>query len=187
MEFPDIWSMLTGCASLLSLFISVGKKFAAWRKYTIPVAAGLGGFAVGRISPTLSLSINHLLSDPKAAGFILIFFIIITVITIVAYALMRHGETMLAYFVFVFSITSVPAVIMPLYTNMYSSIPPGDYLKLAQLKISANEYEDAIKYLELAKDNTKDNDLRKAIKEKINFITRKRTEELSGKSNGMSQ
>lgn len=172
MQIPDIWSLLTGIASLISLFLSAGERFASWRKYSLPVATALGGFAIGRISLTLSSGMDHLFADPKAAGFILLIFMIIAALTLVAYLLMRHGQIILAYFVFGMGMISVPTSIMPMYSKMVDAVPPGDLVKLAQIKVTAGEYEQAIKYLESAKDTTKNDVLKTELQKQIDTLTR---------------
>jgi hypothetical protein len=64
-------------------------------------------------------------------------------------------------------LTSVPAAIMPMYTRAVVSIPAGDYIKLAQVKASAGEFEQAINYLECARDRSNNDQLKKQLKEKI--------------------
>lgn len=171
MHIPDIWSLLTGIASLISLFLSAGERFANWRKYTLPVAATLGGFAIGRISPSLSSGMDQLFGDPKVAGFILLFFMIIAAMILVACLLMRYGEIRLAYLVFIMGMISVPMGIMPMYSKILeAAIPPGDLIKLAQIKVSSGEYEQAAKYLESARDQTKNDILKKELQTQIDAI-----------------
>jgi hypothetical protein len=84
MQFPDLWSLLTGIASIISLFLSAGERFASWRKYTLPGAAAFGGFAIGRISPALSSGIDQIAANPIAIGFVIVFFLIVSAITYIA-------------------------------------------------------------------------------------------------------
>jgi hypothetical protein len=46
---PDLWSLVTGAASIVSLLISLADKFSTWRKYAIPLARALAGFTLGRL------------------------------------------------------------------------------------------------------------------------------------------
>lgn len=172
MQIPDIWSLVTGLASIISLFLSMGDRFASWRKYTVPAAATLGGFAIGRISPSLSSGMDQLFGDPRAAGFILLLFLILATLTLVAYFLMRHGQVWYAYLVFMMGMISVPTSIMPMYSKVIDTIPPGDLIKLAQIKVTAGEYEQAIKYLESAKDTTKNDVLRKELTGQIDTLSK---------------
>ena len=180
MNTPDLWSIVTGSASLISLFLSFGEKFSNWRKFTVPAAAGFGGFAVGRISPAILTGIDQLFKDPRNVGFILVFFLILSAVILVAYALMKRGETGLAYMVFIMGMISVPTSIMPMYTKTFETVPAGDYVKLAQLKISAEEYDDAVRYLELAKEKTENKELRTQLGKKIEEILRKEAVSISG-------
>lgn len=170
MQIPDIWSLLTGSASIISLFLSAGEKFAVWRKYTIPAAAALGGFAVGRLSPSLSSGVSQLFGDPAATGFILLFFLIVSAITFVAFLLMKNGQVGLAYFVFLLGLVSIPTAILPMYSKTIDTIPAGDHIKLAQVKAQAKEYEQATKYLESARDKTRSSELKKEIEEQIKIL-----------------
>ena len=172
MQIPDIWSLLTGIASLISLFLSAGERFAAWRKYSLPAATALGGFAIGRISPSLSSGMDHLFADPKTSGFILLIFMILAALTFVAYLLMRHGQVALAYFIFALGMISVPTTIIPMYSKMSELVPPGDLVKLAQIKVTSGEYEQAIKYLESAKDKTKNDVLKTELQKQIDVLTK---------------
>lgn len=179
MHIPDIWSFVTGTAGLISLFLSLGDKFSNWRKYTIPAAAGLSGFAAGRLSPALLTGVDQLLTDSRAVGFILIFFTILFAIILVSYALMKRGEIWLAYLVFIMGLLSVPTSIIPMYTRAIETVPAGDYVKLAQLKIEVKEYDDAVHYLELAKENTNNEELRKRLEEEIKATLKKEVRSLS--------
>jgi len=170
MNIPDIWSLLTGIASVISFFLTVGDRFASWRKYTVPAAAAFGGFAIGRISPSLSSGMDQLFGDPKAAGFILLLFMIIAAVTLAAFLLMRHGQTWLAYLVFMIGMISVPSGIMSSYSKIVDTVPAGDLVKLAQIKASAGEYEQAVKYLESAKDKTKSEGFKKELQNQIDVL-----------------
>jgi hypothetical protein len=183
MNIPDIWSIVTGTASLISLFFSLGDKFADWRKYTIPAAAGLGGFAAGRMSPALLTGINQLFTDPRTIGFILIFFLILSALILIAYALMKRGETSLAYIVFMMGMLSLPTSIIPMYTKTFETIPTGDYVKLAQIKIESEEYAAAVHYLEIAKENTKNKEFQKQLEKKIEDLLAEEAGSLSNNSN----
>ena len=176
MQIPDIWSLLTGIASFVSLFLSVGNKFASWRKYTLPGAAALGGFAFGRISPSLSSGTSQLFKDPSSTGIILLIFLIFAVITFVAYLLIRQKQDMLAYCLVLLGMFSVPSTIIPLYSKAVDPVLAGDYVKLAQLKVTAEEYEQAIKYLELARDRADSEELKDTLKSQIITLEKKAVE-----------
>jgi hypothetical protein len=167
MHIPDIWSLVTGIASIISLFLSAGETFASWRKYTVPVAATLGGFALGRISPFISSGMGQLFMDPRSAGFLFLIFLIVASLALVSYFFMRHGHLPYAYLVFTIGIFSVPTTLLPMYSKIVDSIPPGDMVKLAQIKASAGEYEQAIKYLESARDKTNNEVLKKELERLI--------------------
>jgi apolipoprotein N-acyltransferase len=170
MHIPDPWSLLTGIASLISLSLAAGEKFASWREYILPAATALGGFAIGRISPSLSSGMDQLFSDPRVAGFILLIFLIIVALASVAYLLMRRGQLWLAYSLFFMGMVLVPTSIMSMYFRIADSIPPGDLIKLAQIKATSGEYEQAVKYLESAKDKTNNDVLKKELQIQIDAL-----------------
>ena len=136
----------------------------------LPTAAALGGFAFGRISPSLSSGVDHLFQDSTATGFLLLFFLILSAVTFIAYLLTRHGQVNLAYLVFIVGLGSIPATVMPMYLKTIDSVPAGNYMKMAQLKVTAGEYEQAIKYLEVAIDKTKSKELISELQAKITTI-----------------
>jgi hypothetical protein len=173
MNVPDIWSVITGLASLLSLFISLGDKFSNWRKYLIPAGFALGGFAVGRLSQQIARGIDQIIADPFAAGYLFILLVLIAVITFIAVFLIRHGQVMFAYTVFFIGLTMVPNQIMPLYTKALREIPVDDYIKLSAWKVQANEYSDAIKYLEAAKKGAPSEEFRAVIDRQIKVVSQK--------------
>ncbi len=173
MNFPDIWSIITGLASLLSLIISLGDRFSYLRKYLRPAAFALGGFAVGRLSQQIAKGVDQIFTDPYAAGFLLILLVIIGVLTFVAIFFLRHGQIGFAYVIFFMGITMVTIQIMPLYTKAFREIPVDDYIKLSILKVQTHDYKDALKYLEAAKRGSSSNELREAIDRQIKMVSQK--------------
>jgi apolipoprotein N-acyltransferase len=172
MHMPDIWSLLTGIASLISLFVSVGERFAAWRKYTLPTATAFGGFAVGRISPALSSGFDHLLEDPKVTGFILILFMAFAALVLVACLLMRRRQEWYAFLLLLLGFSPLIYVVMPMYSKILDGVPPGDLIKLAQLKTTSGEYEQAIRYLESAKNKTDNDVLKNELQRQIDALAK---------------
>ncbi len=183
MNIPDIWSILTGTAGLVSLFLSIGDRFSIWRKFTIPAAAGFGGFAAGRLSPVLLTGIDQIITNPRTIGFILIFLIILAAVLLITYSLLKRGETIFAFLVFTMGMVSVPTAIIPMYSKTFETVPAGDLAKLGQLKIEAKEYEDAIRYFGLAKENTKNEEFRKQLDVRIKATLEQEANSLSSTSN----
>ena len=64
----------------------------------------------------------------------------------------------------------VPTSIMSMYFRIADSIPPGDLIKLAQIKATSGEYEQAVKYLESAKDKTNNDVLKKELQIQIDAL-----------------
>jgi hypothetical protein len=167
MQVPDVWSVATGAASLISLFLSLGERSAAWRRFTLPGAAALGGFALGRISPALSGGVDHVFRDTAAAGFVLVFFLIISAISLASYLFLKHGQQGFAYMAFIMGLMMGPTYIMPMYLKAVDRIPVGDYVKLANMKATVGEYEQAMNYLTVAADRTESSQMKNELKAQI--------------------
>ena len=65
--------------------------------------------------------------------------------------------------------------VIPMYPKLLNIVPPGDLIKLAQLKIDVEEYEQAIKYLEVAREKTKNDVMKKELKDQIDSIMKEAT------------
>lgn len=155
---------------MISLILAAGDKFASFRKYTVPLATGCGGFALGRLSPFFDGGFTQIVTDGYSATFFILFFVILAMITIISLMFLKKGETWLAYCIFFFSLTTVPGAILSKYADFRDKVPPGDYLKLAEIKINAKEYDSAITYLELAKEKSKDKNFKTRIADQINYL-----------------
>ena len=175
MQVLDIWSLITGIASLMSLFLAAGERFANWRKYILPFAAALGGFALGRISPAVSSGMNQLSGNPELTGFIILSSTVIVAITLMSYFLIRHGKAWYGYCLCFMGMVYIVLNVIPMYPKLLNIVPPGDLIKLAQLKIDVEEYEQAIKYLEVAREKTKNDVMKKELKDQIDSIMKEAT------------
>jgi hypothetical protein len=49
MDFIDLWTIITGFASIISLLIAIYDKFPEWNKYISSTGFLLAGFSIGRI------------------------------------------------------------------------------------------------------------------------------------------
>ena len=179
MRFLDFWSLITGLASLISLFLALGEKFSNWRKYTLPLSCALGGFAIGRLSFTPLLGVEHVFNDGFSTGFMVIFFSIMLVVTVLAIILMRRNETNLAYIFFFMGMALIAPQIVQLYTETYNAIPIGDCLLLATEKEKAGDFENAITYLERCGKKIENKGLKEQIDKRIPELQQKLAERVN--------
>jgi len=173
MYIPDIWAMVTGLASIISLLISVSNKFPNWKKYMHPVGFVFAGFALGRISLVLSPAANQVFQDPYLAGILIILLLLLIAGVISFIFMLKHGQPGLAYFIFLIIITMAAPQLMKIYSDANPAIPPGDYLKLATIKEENGDIEEAIKYLKKFIERTSDKSLKEKVNEKISILRQK--------------
>jgi hypothetical protein len=71
----DILSFISSLASILSLIYYFNDKNPKWwSKYLIPIASGLIGFTLGRISLEISKSISLVFQEPNLFIILVVFF-----------------------------------------------------------------------------------------------------------------
>jgi cation transport ATPase len=174
---PDLWSILTGVASLISLLISLADKFARWRKYLVPATWALGGFAVGRLSFSLGSGITEIASDPAGSAFLIIILVIIAVMVTIATSLLKKGEAYLAYALVLMLIVLVPQIIT-FYSKPQERASSYDYLELAEMKTKSGDFTGALRYLENAKRAAASDEHRKAIDEQIKVVAGRQLERI---------
>jgi hypothetical protein len=71
----DIWTIITGLASIVAFVFSLPEKYSSWRIYIIPIAWASLGYAIGRMHVLLAPSINPAFEDPTLIGIIAILII----------------------------------------------------------------------------------------------------------------
>ena len=74
MKFIDLWTIITGAASIVSLLVVMSDKLPKWKKYISPVGFFLGGFAIGRISAGTMPGAQQSFQDPRFMGFLMVLF-----------------------------------------------------------------------------------------------------------------
>ena len=65
MNFIDIWAIVAGAASIISLLIVMSDKFPEWKKYISPIGFIFGGFAIGRVSAVAFPLAAHSIQDTR--------------------------------------------------------------------------------------------------------------------------
>src|SRR5438477_10154890 len=112
---PDIWSAVTGIASIASLLFALGDRFKSWRQYLLPLTACLGGFALGRVSSSVESDLGQLGSGSNDAPVLLLLVATLLLIGGIAAALLRKGGTWYVYILVAFALTSIPGQILSFY------------------------------------------------------------------------
>ncbi|MFZ5447077.1 MAG: hypothetical protein ACOZFS_00365 [Thermodesulfobacteriota bacterium] len=147
MNFIDLWAIITGLASIISLLIAIYDKFPKWNKYILSIGFLLAGFSVGRIFTGNFPQNSDLTFDPILIGFLAIIFILLIVAFGFFYMLIKKNQMNWAYaFVMVF-IMIVGPMLTDRYLEYFSLVPKVDYLVLANIKERNNDIPAAIKYL----------------------------------------
>lgn len=184
MSFIDSWSLLTGLASLIALFLYLNEKYLGWRKYTTPALWAFSGFAIGRITGSITPQVNQSLQDTHLVGVLLILLPLLGIAVIFLVVLANRGEAWLAYSVFSLILTLGALPLIRDYLSANPIIPTGDYLKLAQMKEKSGDEEEAIRYMELFSHKIDDKELQKQIENKIKVL---RSQQISQSLNPTSQ
>ena len=68
----DVWTILTGAASIISLFITLSDRFPAWQRHIKSTGLILGGFAIGRITAGSIPPTSESIQDPRLIGLVMI-------------------------------------------------------------------------------------------------------------------
>jgi hypothetical protein len=161
----DIWNILAGIASILSLIFHLSGKDAGVKTFTFPITMALVGFCVGRAGTDFSAVTGQFFQDPYL---MLILCILILLFALAMYLVESNKmETRMSYIYLVFLSTVLVPYMLRLYTDISPNISTPDYLVLAQIKETAGSTEDAIKYLRIYSRRSSNKDIQKQIDTKI--------------------
>lgn len=170
MSIPDLWSLITGIASILGLAFSLPKKFSAWRKYTLPITYTFGGIAIGRMSVNLSPSIDAVFQDPYLLVTLIVILVIVSLPTVLIIFMARRNY-LFNPIVFFLLIT---LVLIPQFPSIYSAFKPEvsvqDYLELAIMKEQEGKWGSAINYYQKYLQATDDLSFNMQIERKISTL-----------------
>src|SRR5258706_8085830 len=142
MNLLDAWTLITGMASVLSLLFALPDKYANWRRHVLPISTGLGGFALGRLSFSIT-GADQLLSDPSGLRALVLILAVLVALVILAYIFIRRGDTFLAYAVIVIGITG-PAQLLIL-RQPTDIVSVDDYILLSTSKVQSHQFDTALK------------------------------------------
>ena len=130
MGYLDAWTIVTGAASIISLFISLSDRFPTWHRYIRPFGYSLGGFAIGRVTAGSSQAASESIQDPRFIGLVMILIPIFIILYLFLHVMVKRKQDFYAYFMtFMVLIIGVPQV-MDKYFEAFPLIPKEDYLLL---------------------------------------------------------
>lgn len=160
MRFLDLFSVISGAAGIVSLFLSIWDRFATWRKFLQPLAWGFGGFAAGRFSvTTLAPSVTGSSTFQWSTATFL-FLAVFVAICVGAFLLLRRNDVIWAYMVFSMGLGVIGPVFLKSYSDISREIPAGDLVLLSKEKERVGDFSAAILYLDQAYNATSDGALR---------------------------
>jgi hypothetical protein len=182
MHFADYLTFVSGAASLASLLLTLWDRFASWRKFLLPVAWGLAGFAAGR----LSLPAATTPSPSSPASFpsteTLLFLALLAVICFGAFALLRRNEPIWAYMLFSLGLGSAGPAFLKSYGDVTRQIPAADFVLLSADKEKVGDFSGAILYLDRAYNATDDGVLHTKVREHKENLQTKLVESVSSQA-----
>jgi hypothetical protein len=167
MKFLDIFSIVAGVASILSLVLMLQDRFAVWRKYVLPISYALCGFAAGRISAIFSEPSTSKLVENSSPAILILSIAVLTIITLVTFAFLKRNETWIAWMVLYLGLSFAAPQVMKSFSETSSHLPPGDLILLATEKERVSDLSGAITYLEKASETSKDKNLQEQLQARI--------------------
>ena len=167
MSLVDVWTVVAGAASIISLLVVMSDRFPEWKRYIAPVGFILGGFALGRVSAAALPAATRSIQDTRLMGFLLILIIIFGVIILVFRMLdKKHHDWYLIFILFMVISIGIPSLLEK-YSSVFPDVPKEDYLLLANVKEERSDLAGAVKYLEKYKSLISDPQLKTQAEKKI--------------------
>ncbi|PSM48495.1 hypothetical protein C7Y66_14385 [Chroococcidiopsis sp. CCALA 051] len=170
MNLPDIWSLVTGAASIVSLLLSLPEKYSNWRKYTLPTAYFLAGWTIHSLSSEFSQSVHEAFQDPYLAIIFLVVFAFLGLSVYVFSVLVRTGYVFHGYLIISIIVSSGITPIFNIYSQINPAIPTQDYLEFAMLKEQKDDLTSAIQYYQKYIQRVDDKDSKKLAQQKISTL-----------------
>lgn len=184
MNLIDIFNLLAGFASLVSIAFVLHEKYSTWRKFTVPVTCIFAGFVLGRVAGGMAASSQSFQLTPLWAGIIVL--VLILAVGVFAFThLLNKGESDGAMFLMIMGFALVFVMALPILSMNAppsSKISPADYLKLARMKEDDGDIDAAIRYLKEYSSQTDDSKAKEQIKSKISTLTQKQLQKELGAS-----
>lgn len=175
----DIWALVTGIASILSLFLGSSEQFSQFKKYILPFGFISLGVFLGRLSNNLADSADMLTSNPIMLGAI----IIVIASLVAGYFILKvihdnltvpGGVLIICFVALYFGINGI--VKTYLHSFNPQKLSTYDLVELSKYKEKDGQLSDAKKYLNLALDYSDDKEEKKFINQKITKLTQQQLE-----------
>lgn len=170
MNIPDLWSLVTGLASIVSLLICLPEKYSNWRKYNVPIASGLAAWTLGRVSCEFSQSVHEIFQDPYLAVILIVVLVFIGTTIYVFSVLAKGNQIFYATLLISVFVSSGITPIFNIYSQINPAIPTQDYLEFAIMKERKGDFVSAINYYQKYVQKIDDKDSEKQVKQKIDTL-----------------
>jgi hypothetical protein len=168
----DIWNILAGVASILSLIFHLSGKDSGIKPFTFPMTLGLVGFCIGRAGSDAGTIANQFFQDPYL---MVIMSILILLFSLAMYLVeSKKMDVRMSYIFLVFLATVALPSMLKFYGDISPNITTADYLVLAQVKENGGNAEDAIKYLKIYARRVNQRDIQKQIDSKVEELTKQK-------------
>ncbi len=167
MNFIDIWSIVAGLASIVSLFLVMKDRLPKWRRFISPAGYILAGFAIGRISVALLPGATGSIHGIRFMGFFLVLLAFFGILFLIFLSMIKkipdwHGALIIIVVIYL----TIPHLLNG-YNKAFPDVPREDYLILANIKEEKSDIAGAIRYLERYRSMLSDNKIIKQVDERI--------------------
>lgn len=174
----DLWSLITGVASIASIMLAMWDKFPILKKYLLPLGYVLLGFTLGRVSFIGGSVTNAIISDSQVSGSLIIIISLIMLCLFCFHFLMKKGNEMMGYMIVVIVLSMIAPSLLTSFSKVSEKMSPKDYLSLASTYEKSSDYEGAIKYLDKYSEAISDKQLQEQVKNKISMLRQKQLNDL---------
>lgn len=175
MNSIDLWTLITGVASIASLFLGAWEKFPHFKRFLSPIGYILLGFTIGRITGVSKLVTFNVSTNGNS----IIIISILLFISFCFYMFIRKNEHdtafLFLFLVFMFGIIFVP---MLLTISAENEIPPNDYFKLSSTYEKNGDYDTAQHYIDKYLAKISDPKLKEELTKRKEQLRRKQVESI---------
>lgn len=179
MNIPDLWSLVTGVASIVSLLLSIPEKYSNWRRYTVPIAYLLAGWTFHSLSSEFSQSVHKAFQDPYLIVILIVVLAFLGIAVYVFSVFIRAGYTFYAYAIILLMVSSGIPPIFDIYSQINPAIPTQDYLEFAMLKEQKGDLTSAINYYQKYIQRVDDENSKKQAEQNVSTLRYKQFNEVN--------
>jgi len=167
MSLIDIWSVIAGSASIVSLLLVMSARFPKWHRFISPTGFVLGGLALGRISVIALPGTRGSIQETRLMGFSLILLIFLGVLLIIFLKTSKKVANWDTAFLFVIVIAIATPYLLNIYGEAFPDVPKEDYLLLADIKEERSDLAGTVNYLKKYQAMISDRQIIKQVEDKI--------------------